>query len=142
MANFGMMWVQSAENNLQADLTSIYEGVTGNAYKACNLAHSYQNFLDDNPNYGAIGLPKYDQSYRSDDELLHSKHVDMSCVLFRKEVLDKVDFVDPRRENINNPGFAGMCECTQCCFTIRQMGLEIGFLPGLHATHIENTRNI
>lgn len=42
MANFGMVWVQSAANNLQDDLTSIYEGVTGNAYKACNRAHSYQ----------------------------------------------------------------------------------------------------
>jgi len=43
MANFGMTWVNSQAANLQTDLTSIYEGVTGNAYKACNLVHSYQD---------------------------------------------------------------------------------------------------
>ena len=42
MANVGMFHVQSDRDNLQADINSIYQGVAGNSYTACNRIQSYQ----------------------------------------------------------------------------------------------------
>lgn len=94
------------------------------------------HFLEEHPEYGVIGLPKQDFSRLNDEELLHAPHVDMSCVLFRQEVLDQLTFRwPPPGENASTGG----CECGQACRDLRRMGLEIGFLPGLYAKHIVQT---
>ena len=38
----GMFLVQSDTNNLQSDISLIYQGTTGSSYKACNRIQSYQ----------------------------------------------------------------------------------------------------
>ena len=94
------------------------------------------SFLEEHPEYGAIGLPKQDFSRLSDEKLLHAGHVDMSCVLFRQELLSQLTFRwPPPGENAATGG----CECGQTCRDLRQMGWEIGFLPGLCAKHIVRT---
>lgn len=96
-------------------------------------------FLKSHPNYAAIALSKHDWT-SSVKEVITPPHVDMSCVLFRKEILDEITFSEPRKEGRQLPEPYGGCECAQCCFDIRQMGFEIGFLPGLYASHIPDTR--
>jgi len=93
-------------------------------------------FLEEHPNYGAIGLPKQDFSSRSHEELLHARHVDMSCVLFRQEALSQLTFRWPPPDDDT---VTGGCECSQACRDLRRIGWEIGFLPGLHARHIVRT---
>lgn len=91
------------------------------------------HFLDEHPEYGAIGLPKQDFRNLDEEALLHAAHVDMSCVLFRQEVLFQLTFRwPPPDENASTGG----CECGQACRDLRRMGFQIGFLPGLYAKHI------
>jgi len=98
-------------------------------------------FLHTHPDYGAIGLWKHSNLGQIDETFLHATHVDMSCVLFRKEILDKIVFVDHNNaEKVGRKDLAGQCECANCCYDIRQMGLEIGFLPGVYAQHIHNPK--
>ncbi len=93
-------------------------------------------FLEEHPGYGAIGLPKQDFSRLSDEELLHARHVDMSCVLFRQEALSELTFRWPPP---GEDAATGGCECAQACRDLRRMGWEIGFLLGLCAKHIVRT---
>jgi len=94
------------------------------------------SFLNEHPEYGAIGLPKQDFSRLSDAELLNALHVDMSCVLFRQEALNQLTFRwTPPDEDLRS----GVCECAQACRDLRRMGWKIGFLPGFCAKHIVQT---
>ena len=96
------------------------------------------DFLMSHPNYAAIALAKHDWT-SSLKEVITPPHVDMSCVLFRKEILDEITFSEPRKEGRQLPEPYGGCECAQCCFDIREKGLEIGFLPGFYVRHIPDT---
>ncbi len=97
------------------------------------------DFLKAHPGYAAIALAKYPLG-QTNETVINAPHVDMSCVLFRKAVFDQITFSEPRKEGRRLPEPYGVCECSQCCFDIRQMGLEIGFLTGLHAQHLPDTR--
>jgi len=92
-------------------------------------------FLDGHQEYAAIGISK-DSIPVANGEILDAEHVDMSCVLFRQEILDRITF----SQGHPFPG-KGRCECLQCCDDIRQMGMKIGFLVGLQVYHILNTRS-
>ena len=100
------------------------------------------DFLDAQPGFGAIALCKHPSlPFADDDAYLNAFHVDMSCVLFRKDVLDRLTFVDAR--NANRAGreqLAGLCECANACADIRATSLRIGFLPRLYAEHLHPTR--
>ena len=94
------------------------------------------DFLQSHREYAAIGLPKQDFSAMGREWHLHAPHVDMSCVLFRGEVLKQLTFRwPPPGENADTGG----CECGQACRDLRRMGWEIGFLPGGWAEHIVQT---
>lgn len=96
-------------------------------------------FLTSHPRYAAIALTKHvwESSF---EEVITPPHVDMSCVLFRKKILDELTFSEPSKDGRQLPEPYGGCECAQCCFDIRKRGLEIGFLPGLSVHHLPDTR--
>ncbi len=98
-------------------------------------------FLGAHPDYGAIALCKHPSlGLETEEAFLHATHVDMSCVLFRQEILDEITFVDGRNAGkLGRTQLAGQCECSNCCYDIRQMGLEIGFLPNIYAQHLQHT---
>jgi len=87
-------------------------------------------FLDAHPKYAAIAISKHNKPEGNDREVINYDHVDMSCVLFRREVLEQLIFSQG----------AGTCECLQCCKDIRNMEMEIGFLIGLQVYHVSGTR--
>ncbi len=95
-----------------------------------------RDFLQSHAEYAAIGLPKQDFTAMSQEWLLHALHVDMSCVLFRGEILEQLTFRWPPPDE---GAAAGGCECGQACRDLRRMGWEIGFLPGMYAGHIVST---
>jgi len=97
-------------------------------------------FLKTHSNYGAIALCKHPQlNFKTEKDFLQAEHVDMSCVLFRKMVLDQITFVDHRNAGkIGRKQLAGQCECANCCFDMRQMGWEIGFLPYVYVQHLHD----
>ena len=93
-------------------------------------------FLETHAEYGAIGIPKIEFEHRTDEDMRHSEHVDMSCVVFRREVLEALTFRFPQFQGVQS---GGSCECAQACRDIRAIGLEIGFLPHLQAQHLYAT---
>jgi len=99
------------------------------------------SFLDSHPTYGAIALCKHSGlRFDTDDGFLHAHHVDMSCVLFRKGTLDRITFVDAQSAGkAGRANLVGQCECANCCHDIRQMGLEIGFLPHIYVRHLHHS---
>ena len=101
--------------------------------KAVELMHE---FLNKHEEYAAIGISKNSIPIAS-SEVWDADHVDMSCVLFRRKILDKITF----SQGSSSPD-KGQCECLQCCHDIRQMGMKIGFLTNIQAYHILDTRNI
>lgn len=86
-------------------------------------------FLNTHKHYAAIALSKREKPVSS-DEAIDAKHIDMSCVLFRRSMLERITF----RQG------SGTCECQGCCDDIRRMGLSIGLLTGVKADHIATTR--
>lgn len=100
-----------------------------------------QQFLDNHPEFAAIAIRKNEPPVPEKEEgVSTSPHVSMSCVLFRKEILEKITFSIPSWEGRTLP--EGGCECAQCCHDIRAMGLEIGFLTGIQAIHLYDTRTV
>ncbi len=93
-------------------------------------------FLDDHADYGAIALCKHSRlEFATDADWLSAHHVDMSCVLFRREALARVTFLDRHNQERLGRKSRG-CECVNCCEDIRAMGLKIGFLPNVYADHL------
>lgn len=58
-------------------------------------------FLKSHPKYAAIALAKHDWTL-SLEEVINPPHVEMSCVLFRKEILDEITFSEPRKEGVSS----------------------------------------
>lgn len=95
-----------------------------------------RRFLDEHAEFGAIGLCKHRRiEFPTDEAWLTERHVDMSCVLFRRDVLERVTFLDRHNEDELGRKSRG-CECINCCNDIRAMGLRIGFLPNVYADHL------
>lgn len=93
-------------------------------------------FLDTHKDFAAIALRKQTRVHTS--ETLFEKftveepnHVDMSCVLFRRVILEQHYFTVDRNR--------GGCECQHCCDTLRAQGWRIGFINELIARHIPST---
>jgi hypothetical protein len=97
-----------------------------------------RRFLDGHADFGAIGLCKHRRiEFANDEAWLAERHIDMSCVLFRRDVLERVTFLD--RHNATTLGRKSRgCECINCCNDIRAMGLRIGFLPNVYADHLHS----
>ncbi len=96
-------------------------------------------FLDAQERYAAIGLCKHSRlRFATDDDWLTAPHVDMSCVLFRGDVLKRLTFLD-RGNAARLKRKSRGCECTNCCRDIREMGLRIGFLPNVYAGHLHES---
>jgi hypothetical protein len=76
-----------------------------------------------NPTFGALGI-----SYQNEPEVrAPARHVAMGAILIRREVLERLCFrIEP-----------GRCECLCCCDDIRGMGLHVGYVPGMRATHLD-----
>jgi len=96
------------------------------------------DFLDQHPAYGAIGLCRHTaRRFFRRDEWLKAHHVDMSCVLFRRDVLSSITFADKyNASRVGREKLAGGCECANACYDIRRMGLQIGFLPEVYVRHV------
>lgn len=96
------------------------------------------DFLDSRPDFGAIGLCKHKRfTYSTDEAWLRPAHVDMSCVLFRLEVLQQITFVDhANAARLGRKVFG--CECAGVCHDMKRMGLGIGFLPRVYVDHLHN----
>ncbi len=72
------------------------------------------DYLDKYKNYGAIA---YDTRNRDEKALIH---VDIACMLIRREVLEKVVFhKDPKRLT---------CTCDFLCDDIKVLGYKVGYL--------------
>ncbi|MBN2326338.1 MAG: hypothetical protein JXR73_04225 [Candidatus Omnitrophica bacterium] len=97
-----------------------------------NALKKMNQFLDEQPHFAAIALSK-NRKFHVDDPVIVESHVDMSCVLFRRNILNKLKFRDTRFEE--NP----CCQCIFMCEDIRALGFEIGFLNHYYARHIQNT---
>jgi hypothetical protein len=74
-----------------------------------------------NPHHAALGI-NYQEACASP-----APHVAMGAVLFHTEVLQQLDFRSQ----------PGCCECSCCCYDVRQLGYEIDYLPGLRAHHLK-----
>jgi hypothetical protein len=95
-----------------------------------------RDFLDAHADFGAIALCKHPRLvFATDEDWLEARHVDMSCVLFRRGVLARVTFLDRRNAERLGRKSRG-CECINCCIDIRAMGLRVGFLPDVRAVHL------
>jgi hypothetical protein len=68
--------------------------------------------------YGALGI-----DYQGMES---GGHVAMGAVLFRRSVLDRIQF---RWQ-------PGICECACCCEDVRALGYRMAYLPGLKAKHL------
>ena len=98
--------------------------------------HAMVVHLDAHEDYGAIALCKHSNlQFATDADWLSAHHIDMSCVLFRREVLEQVTFLDRHNQERLGRKSRG-CECVNCCEDIRAMGLKIGFLPNVYADHL------
>ncbi len=98
--------------------------------------HAMVVHLDAQEDYGAIALCKHSRvEFATEADWLSADHVDMSCVLFRREVLEQVTFLDRHNQDRLGRKSRG-CECANCCADIRAMGLQIGFLPNVYAEHL------
>lgn len=75
------------------------------------------DFLDEHSDFGAIGLCKHRSlNFASDEGFLNAFHVDMSCVLFRKGVLEAITFADTHNaQKLGRERLAGGCECANAC---------------------------
>ena len=87
-------------------------------------------FLEANNNFAAIGISKHSVPEGS-NEVFIQPHIDCAPVLWRLEDLKKVAFE-----------YRNQCECMAVCEDIRNMGKEIGFLTGIRANHIPDTRAV
>lgn len=98
------------------------------------------DFLDEHADYGAVGLCRHrNRRFYRVEEWLNAHHVDMSCVLFRRETLDRITFADKyNAARVGREKLAGPCECANCCHDIREMGLRIGFVPEVYVEHLNH----
>lgn len=87
-------------------------------------------FLDNQSDFGAIALSKKHIPDPALGEVEVLTHIDAGPVMWRKEVFDKITYQ-----------FRGSCECMASCEDIRALGYEIGFLTGIYAKHIVDTRS-
>jgi len=98
------------------------------------------DFLDERPDFGAVGLCEHrDRRFYRVEEWLNAHHVDMSCVLFRRGTLDRITFAD--RHNASRVGrerLAGACDCANACHDIRALGQRIGFVPEVYVDHLDH----
>lgn len=89
-----------------------------------------QDFLERHDDFGAVAVSK---KHTPDPELGEVEvvgHVDAGPVLWRRELLHRLKY-----------RYAGLCECVEMCRDLRAMGYEIGFLTGVIAQHVQETRS-
>jgi len=99
-------------------------------------AHSLKQmnkFLDEHLHFAAIALTK-NRRFDGNDPVIIDSHIDMSCVLFRNEVLQSLAF----RDTLSDQKLC--CQCIFMCKDIRSLGYEIGFLNFFYAEHVSNTK--
>ncbi len=97
-------------------------------------------FLNEYADYGAVGLCRHPNCrFCRVDEWLNAHHVDMSCVLFRRDVLVKTTFAHFwNAARVGREKLKGPCECANCCHDIRAMGLRVGFVPEVYVEHLDH----
>jgi len=92
------------------------------------------SFLDCHPDFGAIALAKYPSCVKpilNNSQVTEPNHVDMSCVLWRKDILHNMEFRTTQDSTY--------CDCLPACEDLRKAGHRIGFMPKWVCTHFENT---
>ena len=86
-------------------------------------------FLDQNPDFGAIGLEKNEAPLIPDTEATEPTHVNGGTTLWRSNLLQKIPY-----------HFNDGCECQGACNDLRALGYRIGFLGSWFGKNIEDTR--
>ena len=86
------------------------------------------NFLDQNSDFGAIGIEQGEAPLVPDTEATEPTHVDAGPVLWRSDLLQKVTY-----------HFNDGCECQGACNDLRSLDYRIGFLGSWSCEHIEDT---
>lgn len=92
------------------------------------------SFLDRYADFGAIALakrPSCVEPILDEKAVTEPDHVDMSCVLWRRAVLEWLVF--------RTTPDADYCDCLPACDDLRGAGHRIGFMPKWVCTHFDNT---
>ena len=93
-----------------------------------DLVRSMIDFLDQNSDFGALGVQRGGAPQLPKTQAMESPHVNAGPVLFRREIFEKLTYH-------NNNG----CECQGMSDDIRNMGLRIGFIGGFTYDHVDQT---
>lgn len=94
----------------------------------CGALQAMIDFLDQNSDFGAIGLEYNEAPLVPDTEATESTHINAGPTLWRNELFQKIEYH-------YNDG----CECQGACNDLRKMGYRIGFLGSWHCDHIDDT---
>ena len=87
------------------------------------------DFLDQNEDFGAIGMQRGGAPELPKTQAMESPHVNAGPVLFRTELYDQITYH-------NNNG----CECQGMSDDIRELGFRIGFIGSFTYDHIDRTK--
>ena len=87
------------------------------------------NFLNQNSDFGAIGLKRNGAPEVPDTEAVEPPHISAGPVLFRSSIFEQITYH-------NNDG----CECQGQSNDVRNLGSRIGFLGGWTYDHIDRTK--
>ena len=89
---------------------------------------SMVKFLDQNPDFGAIGLEEKESPLIPETEATEPTHVDSGPTLWRNDLFQQIRYH-------HNDG----CDCQGACNDLRKMGYRIGFIGSWHCNHIDDT---
>ena len=81
------------------------------------------------PKMGVIGISKHYVPDSSHGELEVANHVDAGVMMIRNKLLQAITYQN-----------RGACECLAFCDDVRKVGYETGYLTGVNAMHILDTR--
>lgn len=87
-------------------------------------------FLENNEMFGAIAVSKKHVPDTELGDVEVVQHVDAGPVMWRRELLEQITYQ-----------YRGFCECFAYCEDLRAMGKEVGFLTGVVAQHVNDTRS-
>jgi hypothetical protein len=95
-----------------------------------------RRFLEVHSGFGAIAIAKFPSCvdpYLYEDNVSEPDHVDMSCVLWRQDVLRQIRF---RTEE------SVYCDCLPACRDVRALNKRIGFLPKIFCRHQDSMTSL
>ena len=99
-------------------------------------------FLEANPDFGAIAISKHgDPAPEAPGSVVESEHVDAGPVMWRREVLEVLDYTNRADPLSLEDDGKNCCECAGSVNALRQvLGLRIGFLAGFTCHHFHDTQ--